>query len=57
MGFILGLLLGFLGAIGLAGAFLNYAVAAEVILIGASAYAIWTRRRGLAASNTSPGSP
>ena len=46
-----------LAGIGLAGAFLNYAVAAEVILIGASAYAIWTRRRGLAASNTSPGSP
>ena len=46
-----------LAGIGLAGAFLNYAVAAEVIVIGASAYAIWTRRRGQAAANTSAGSP
>ena len=46
-----------LASIGLAGAALNGAILVEVVLIAATAYAVWTHRRRLATAKSSPGSP
>ncbi len=45
-----------LAGIGIAGAALNAAIAVEALLIAASAYAIWSRRRGAAVSDGDSGS-